>query len=180
MADTPNPNPPPEVEMPLSLEDVTLGQASEAIATILKHILEGSRAYPEEATNKELSLIVGLSAWDLYLVITDPGHMLAGPLHIVLATALAEQQRRLIDQSLKQSEALAQSSQEMAERSKEMAVEAAKSAKFATCLVVLGIIASLVIGTLALTSSNNWEVRQLHILKSIEQRIPTTQPAKEN
>ncbi|MDP6544057.1 MAG: hypothetical protein QGH60_08715 [Phycisphaerae bacterium] len=155
------------------------GQGTGDVLVILKVIKEEGRHFPSKAHDGELERIASIAGNDLSFAFERAHPTYAQLLHSVLSITLAEQQRRLNAESLKQSEALARSSQEMAEHSKDMAVEAAKSAKIATWLVIVGIIASLVIGTLALTSSNNWEHRQLRILERIEQRMPATQPAKE-
>ena len=142
------------------------------ISKMLAEILTSGRLYPSEATDDELTAIISLASRHLYHVAHGSDFSRFKTLPTLLDIALAEQQRRLINKSLKQSEALAQTSQEMAKHSKDMAVEAAKSAKLARNLMIITLVASIIIGVSALVSSCSWENKQLEKLDRIERRIP--------
>ena len=142
------------------------------IAKILTQMIRECRPFPTKAKDSELLKITDVATYDLRHALQGTT-ILAGPLHAILAITLAEQQRRLIDESLN--------------HSRQMADEASQSAKLATNRVWIGIgvaiasaIVSGIIGLVALCSSNRWENKQMEALSRIEKRIPTTQPAKEN
>ena len=144
--------------------------------SILTKTLNDPSGFPRDTTPAELRNVVSEASRALYEHYAWETSSISGPaeaIHALLTTALAEQQRRLIQASLK--------------HSRKMADEAAHSANTATRRAMIGIRVAIIsavisglIGTWALYSSGGWEKKQLEILNRIETRIPTTQPVKGN
>ena len=143
------------------------------IAEKIDAITESGRLFPSTASDEELAEIISMAAPELSFLLKRDDYRKGSALPSLLAIALAEQQRRLANESL--------------EHSRQMTNKAAESANFATKLMwasigiaFLSAVGSIIIGLCVLSSSGNWETKQMTALKEIEKRMPTTQPAKEN